>query len=65
METVTISKEEYEELLTKAAKVDIIEDVVHQPELSEDIIQELAKARRVPDSQLVSHAEMKRKYGVI
>ncbi len=64
METITIAKQEYEELLGKAAKVDIIEDVMHQPELSEEIIQELRRARHLPDSQLVSTAEMKRKHGV-
>ena len=64
METVTIAKEVYEQLCQKAAKVEIIEEVLHQPELSEGIIQELAQAQAVPDAELISHKEMKRKYGV-
>ena len=61
MEAITISREEYESLKATASKISIIEEVIHQPELSAEILFVLEEARKVPDSQMVSHEEMKRK----
>jgi len=62
METITIAREEYEDLLQTAAKVELIEEVIHPPELSTEIKQRLAEARKVPDQELLTHEEIKRKY---
>lgn len=63
-ETVCIPREEYERLKRYELVVEIIEETIHQPELSEEIKEELAEAREVPDSELLDHEEVKRRYGV-
>lgn len=65
METVTIAKEEYLQLKENAAKVLIIEEVLHQPELSTQIKANLIEARKIPVAQLMSTAEIKRKFKVV
>ena len=64
METITIPKEEYLHLKETAQKVLLIEEVMHPPELSQEIKAELAKARKVPSQELLSTIEMKRKLGI-
>ena len=59
METVTISKAEYEQLMETLAKVELIEEVLHLPELSIETKHRLTKARAVPDSELLSQEEIK------
>ena len=65
METITILREEYERLHQIAAKISIIEEVIHQPELSDEIKEELKKARAVPDSKLIDHQQLKKKLGIV
>ncbi len=64
METITIAKEEYLHLKEIAAKVLIIEEVIHQPELSRETKADLLEARKMPAAKLMSTAEIKRKFKV-
>ena len=61
---VTIPREEYDKLVEKVATINIIEEAIHKPELSEEIKKELAEARKVPDSELIDHDEVKKRLGI-
>jgi hypothetical protein len=62
METVTIPKDEYYRLRATASKVNLIEEVIHQPELSEEAIKELAKARATSRKEYISDKEMEKEF---
>tara|TARA_B100000315_G_C14443383_1_gene525711 strand:+ start:271 stop:462 length:192 start_codon:yes stop_codon:yes gene_type:complete len=53
MEQITIPKAEYEKLKSLAMKIELIEEVIHEPELSVETKKELAEARATSQEEYV------------
>ncbi|MBU0459882.1 MAG: hypothetical protein KJ597_07195 [Nanoarchaeota archaeon] len=63
-EMISIPRSEYDKLVETSVKVSLIEEVIHEPELSDDVKKEITEARNVPDSELIDHEEVKRRLGI-